>query len=143
MNQLLVATQDAENPRAVRSIGPTAPVVLQDEMTVDVLLRQLLPSLKRWAHGRLPSGVRGHFDTGDLIQEAVSRSVVHLEDMDTRRVGGFQAYVRKAILNRVRDEARWLRRQPVTVELDSNCASDRTTPLESVIRRQSRQRFGE
>jgi RNA polymerase sigma factor (sigma-70 family) len=145
MNQELVASQDAATGRATPPSAPTASVVTQDEeqKTVDVLLRQLLPSLRRWARGRLPSGVRGHFDTGDLIQDVVSRSVPHLKDFDTREVGGFQAYLRKAILNRVRDHARWLRRHPVAVELDDNCASDNTTPLESAIRRQSRQRFGE
>lgn len=145
MNQELVAPQDAATRRPARPTGQATPVVRQDDeqMTVDVVLRQLLPSLRRWAHGRLPSGVRGHFDTSDLIQEAVSRSVAHFEDIDTRKVGGFQAYIRKAILNRVYDEARWLRRRPVAVELDDNRPSDNTTPLESAIRRQSRQRFGE
>jgi len=52
---------------------PTMELVIRaregDRMAVEALLQRCLPSLKRWAHGRLPAAARGPLDTGDLVQD--------------------------------------------------------------------------
>jgi RNA polymerase sigma-70 factor (ECF subfamily) len=45
-------------------------------------------------------------DTGDLVQETLMKAFVGLDKIEVRGPGIFQAYVRKAILNRIRDELR-------------------------------------
>jgi RNA polymerase sigma-70 factor (ECF subfamily) len=126
---------------------PTIELVLKaksgDHMAVEVLLQRCLPPLKRWAHGRLPAAARGLFDTGDLVQEAAFHAVARLETFEPRQVGGMQAYLRKAVINRIRDEMRRVGRRPASVELSENHASDQTTPLEAAIRREIYRRYCE
>src|SRR4029450_12368745 len=70
------------------------------------------PRLERWASGRLPTYARSLLDTVDLVQETLMRVVDGLEGVEVRGPGGFQAYVRQAVLNRIRDQIRWVRRRP-------------------------------
>ena len=58
---------------ALISDEPTIELVVRaragDRLAVEALLERCLPSLKRWAHGRLPMAARGSLDTSDLVQE--------------------------------------------------------------------------
>jgi len=48
-------------------------------------------------------------------------------------VGAFQAYLRQAVMNRIRNELRRAGRQPPREELDEKQADDRPSPLEEAI----------
>ena len=126
---------------------PTSELILRarcgDRTAVDTLLRRHLPPLRRWAHGRIPAGARGRFDTCDLVQDAVFRSIALLDRFEPRQGGGIQAYLRMAVINRVRDEARRLRRQAGSVAFDEGRVSDETSPLDEAIRRETNQKCGE
>ncbi len=59
-------------------------------------------------------------DTDDLVQETVIRAVKRIDQFESRHEGALQAYLRQAILNRIRDEVRRTKRSPVATPLDDN-----------------------
>lgn len=124
---------------------PTLELVVRarggDRMAVEALLQRCLPSLKRWAHGRLPAAARSSMDTGDLVQEAALHAIGRLDVFEPRHVGAMQAYLRQSVINRIRDEVRKLVRHPANVELPEEHPSDRTSPLESAIEAESYERY--
>jgi RNA polymerase sigma factor (sigma-70 family) len=113
-----------------------------DDAAVDALLRRQLPPLTRWARGRLPADARSQFDTCDLIQDAAFRAIGRLGTFEPRHAGSLQAYLRQAVMNRVRDEVRRARRRPPPLQLDENQASIGTSPLETIIQREAQHRYG-
>lgn len=110
---------------------------------LETLLERCLPSLRRWTHGRLPAMARGHFDTGDLVQDAVTHLLARLDVFEPRHVGAMQAYLRQTVINRIRDEVRRVTRQPVALPLAEDAPSDRTGPLVTAIRSESYARYRE
>src|SRR5438552_5184189 len=77
------------------------------------LLGRYLPRLERWASGRLPLGVRTMLDTGDIVQEAVINALPRLNTLEVRTEKAFEAYLKRAIKNRIIDVYRRPRRQKV------------------------------
>ena len=75
-----------------------------DERALDSLLARYRPRLERWASGRLPGYARSLLDTADLVQETLIKAMEGLDHIEVRGPGIFQAYVRQAILNRIKDE---------------------------------------
>src|SRR5262245_61092208 len=107
----------------------------------EALLQRSLPRLRRWAHGKLPAAARSSMDTDDLVQETVLHAMRRLGEFTPHHNGGMQAYLRASAMNRVRDEARRIRRQPANVEMPEDLADEQTSPLEVAIRRESYQRY--
>ena len=66
---------DGAKARILLSDEPTMELIVRaktgDDGAMEALLERCLPSLKRWAHGRLPSVARGALDTDDLVQNVV------------------------------------------------------------------------
>ena len=112
-----------------------------DRMAVEALLQRCLPSLKRWAHGRLPPAARGSLDTGDLVQEAALHALRRLDVFEPRHVGAMQAYLPQSVINRIRDEVRRVTRHPAPVELPPDHAADATSPLETAIQAESYEHY--
>ena len=79
--------------------------------------------LRRWTHGRLPRWARDVSDTPDLVQDVLLQTFKRLEHFQPQSEVALQAYLRQAVMNRVRDELRRHRRRPGTVELDSRDTS--------------------
>lgn len=103
-----------------------------DHAALEALMTRYRPRLERWASGRLPGYARSLFDTGDLIQETLMRALELLDRIEIRGPGTFQAYVRQAILNRIRDQVRRARKRPDEGALER--IEDRApSPLESAI----------
>jgi RNA polymerase sigma-70 factor (ECF subfamily) len=105
------------------------------------LLRRYWPRLERWAHGRLPARARGLYETGDLVQETLLAAVQRLEEFDPRHDGALPAYLRVAILNRIRTLARRASARGDPVGLDSALADPGPSPLEEVIGREALERY--
>jgi RNA polymerase sigma-70 factor (ECF subfamily) len=103
-----------------------------DRRALDALMSRYRPRLERWASGRLPGYARSLLDTGDLVQETLVRALEGLDQIEVRGPGVFQAYVRQAILNRIRDQVRWARRRP-SVEVPENVEDKTPSPLELAI----------
>ena len=112
-----------------------------DRSAVEALLQRCLPSLKRWAHGRLPAIARGSLDTEDLVQESAMHVLRRLDVFEPRHVGAMQAYLRQSVINRIRDEVRRIGRQPPPVELPEDLPGDRTSPLELAIQAEAYERY--
>ena len=103
-----------------------------DERAMNALISRYLPRLERWASGRLPRYARSLLDTGDLVQETLLRVVQGLR-LDSRGPDLFQAYVRQAVLNRIRDQVRWARRRAGSIEISENMADTKPSPLEQAV----------
>ena len=104
-----------------------------DAEALDRLLRRHLPMLRRWASGRLPRWARDMADTQDLVQDATLQALKHLGTFQPQRDGALQAYLRQAVMNRIRDEIRRAHRRPAPTGLDENVACPSPSPLEEAI----------
>jgi RNA polymerase sigma factor (sigma-70 family) len=82
-------------------------------------------------------------DTDDLVQDALVQTFKNIEAFESQRVGAFLAYLRKTVLNRIRDELRRKGRQPAATDLDDiDALDDRSrTPLEEAIGREALDRY--
>src|SRR5688572_24090585 len=112
-----------------------------DEQALNELCERYLPRLQRWAHGRLPRSVRGALDTHDLVQLTLTSVVKQIHSFEPRHEGAFQAYVRQALLNRIRDEVRRGQRRRTPDPLDSAYPSTDSSPLEELIGREALERY--
>lgn len=56
-----------------------------------------------------------------------------LDQLEMTRPGDLDAYVRQAVLNRIRDEARRVERAPDLLPIDDRFPSSRISPLEEAI----------
>jgi RNA polymerase sigma-70 factor (ECF subfamily) len=123
--------------------GPTA-VLLErarhgDEEARERLVAHFLPRLRRWAHGRLPPPARGAVDTDDLVQVTLIKALAHLDRFEPEHEGAFLAYLRRILLNQLRDE---LRRVRPGREEASEALPDRAPSLvEEAIGRQALERY--
>ena len=105
-----------------------------DAQARELLLARYLPRLSRWAAGRLPNYARSLLDTNDLVQETLLRTLEGLDRVEVRGPGGFQAYVRQAVLNRIRDQVRWAGRRPGTDEgIPESLSDPAPSPLDHAI----------
>jgi len=104
-----------------------------DDGAREQLLARYLPRLQRWASGRLPRYARSLLDTTDLVQETLMRTMQGLDQVEVRGPGGFQAYVRQAVLNRIRDQVRWASRRQGREELSEDLRDSAPSPLEEAI----------
>ncbi len=134
----------APDPTAAR-LSTTADLLSRartgDATARDRLVRRFLPALSRWAHGRLPRGARDLTDTDDLVQVALLKALDHLEGFDPRHPGAFLGYLRSIVLNRIRDEARRVRRSPGRAEVPESMAHPSASPLEEAIGRETLARY--
>lgn len=83
-----------------------------DHSARDRLIGRYLPILTRWARGRLPGYARDLSETDDLVQTTLVRALSHLNEFEVRREGAFLAYLRRGLLNSIRDEIRRSHRRP-------------------------------
>jgi len=108
-----------------------------DQAAVEELFARHLPPLKRWAAGRLPRWARDISDTSDLVQETVLQTLKRLDAFEPRGEGALQAYLRQAIINRIRNYIRNASVRPASAELQSDVPDERTSPLEAAIGQQT------
>ena len=112
-----------------------------DRSAVDAIFARCIPALRRWARGRLPAAARGALETQDIVQDTVVKTLEHLDHFEPRHEGALQAYLRQAILNRIRDEARRVARRPLPAELDTGLQAEEASPLDIAIGRQGVERY--
>ena len=106
-----------------------------DAHALDDLYRRHLMPLRRWARGRLPRWTRDLRDTEDLVQETLAQTLRHINDFEPRHDGALQAYMRQALINRVRHEVRRLPRNPAAagIEEGDEYADRAASPLDEAI----------
>jgi len=108
-----------------------------DADALDRLFARHLRPLQRWISGRLPRWARDMADTDDLVQDTLLQTFKRIESFEPRRVGALQAYLRQAVLNRVRDELRRKARRPASTDLEGVDPSGDDSPLEQAIGREA------
>jgi RNA polymerase sigma-70 factor, ECF subfamily len=130
------------SPNSLESTQQLLSLVRQgDRDALERLYARCLPPLRRWARGRLPAAARGALDTQDLVQETILNSLRRLDRFDSRHEGALQAYLRQAVLNRIRDEARRFTRRPAAAELTDSYESEAASPLDIAIGREGVARY--
>jgi len=112
-----------------------------DRAALNSLIARYLPRLQRWATGRLPRWARDMSDTQDLVQETLFQTFKRIERFESRGEGALQAYLRQAILNRIREELRRTKRRPPSRGLDSAAVDSGRSPLEEAIGREAIERY--
>jgi RNA polymerase sigma-70 factor (ECF subfamily) len=112
-----------------------------DTDALERLFARHLKPLQRWASGRLPRWARDVADTDDLVQHTLLHTFNTIKDFEPRHVGALQAYLRQAVLNRIRDEVRRKGRRPDRTDLDEMEIAGGESPLEEAIGREAVERY--
>jgi RNA polymerase sigma-70 factor (ECF subfamily) len=112
-----------------------------DHAALDRLYQRHLRPLRRWARGRLPAWARDVTDTDDLVQETLLRTLRTMDGFEPRHDGALQAYLRQALLNRIRDRIRRARHAPDKAELDSGAPAPDLSPLEEALGRETAEKY--
>ena len=97
--------------------------------------------LRRWAHGRLPQYARGLVDTDDLVQVTLLRAVDHLGEFEPRHEGAFLAYLRRILINSVRDEIRRAMRGPGRETISEDLPDELPSAVEQAIGREAMEAY--
>src|SRR6185503_3230331 len=108
-----------------------------DTEALDRLFARHVKPLQRWISGRLPRWARDMTDTDDLVQATLLQTFKRIETFEPRRVGSLQAYLRQAVLNKVRDELRRKGRRPDSTDLAGVDVPGEDSPLEEAIGREA------
>lgn len=116
--------------------------VRQGEATArERLVARFLPAFRRWAHGRLPDRARGLVDTDDLVQITLMKALTHVESFESRHPGAFLGYLRRILINEIRQELRRTARRPVGQAAEVDLPDAGPSPVERVVERESLQAY--
>jgi RNA polymerase sigma-70 factor (ECF subfamily) len=107
-----------------------------DRSAARILIERALPPLRRWTRGRLPRYARSGFDTEDVVQDAVVNTLKRERQFTHRTVEGLRAYLRTAVVNRIRDLIRGSQRRGTAVEVTEDLVGAEASPLEQAILRE-------
>jgi RNA polymerase sigma-70 factor (ECF subfamily) len=144
-NRSVPKPADAADGSPFLSDEPTVELLAKaqagDRQAVEALLQRSMAPLTRWAHGRLPPAARDRLDTRDLVQEAALHALKRLDVFEPRHVGAMQAYLRRSVINRIRDEVRRVTRHPAAEELSPEQPAESASPLETAIQTESYERY--
>lgn len=138
--------EDALDPPLARSAPDSTATLLErartgDRAAIDALFARCIPPLQRWARGRLPHWARDMADTHDVVQDAVIQTFKRLDTFEARGEGALQAYLRQAVMNRIRDHIRRVGRRPGHAELDPEHEDTGPSPLEQAVGREAVERY--
>ena len=101
-----------------------------DPRALEVLFARYATPLRRWASGRLPRWARDAVDTQDIVQDTLLQTFKKIGDFEPTREGALQAYLRQALMNRIRDLIRRYDRRGVPSPLDSAIEVDGPSPVD-------------
>ena len=120
-------------PNAESSLSLLQRVQAGDATALEALIARYRPRLVRWATRRLPAHARDLADTQDLVQDTLLSAFRKIEGIDVQGEGSLQAYLRQALLNRIRMEIRRVQRKPAPDLLESGLPAGTASPLEEAI----------
>ena len=103
-----------------------------DSRALSALFKRQRLALHRWARGRLPVWARSFADTADFVQDALFQTFRRIDRFEDRGKGALQAYLRQAVVNRIRDEVRRVSRQPADAPIDEalDVGADAPSPMD-------------
>jgi RNA polymerase sigma-70 factor (ECF subfamily) len=112
-----------------------------DKDSLERLIERHVAPLRRYVSGRLPRWARDLADTDDLVQDTLLRTFSKMDAFEVRGVGALQAYLRQAVMNRLRDELRRKGRAPALVDVDEQHLVEPGSPLEEAIGAEAAARY--
>lgn len=112
-----------------------------ESQALSQLFARYLPQLHRWAHRRVPAWARNAADTDDLVQDTCLHTFRKLDGFEPQREGALLGYLRRTLLNRVRDQFRHAARHPSPTELNDALVDSGISPLEMTIDREDHERY--
>lgn len=112
-----------------------------DASALRLLFVQHVGPLQRWARGRLPRWARTMADTADLVQEALAHTLRRLREFEPQGHGALQAYLRRAVDNRIHDEFRRIARRGLAATLDEAQPDGCPSPLDQAMASQTEARY--
>ena len=112
-----------------------------DSECLERLMQRHLTPLRRYVSGRLPRWARDLADTDDLVQDTLLRTFSKMEAFEVRGAGALHAYLRQAVMNRLRDELRRKGRAPALINVNEVELAGEGSPLEETIGREAAARY--
>ena len=112
-----------------------------DAAALDALFARYAGPLRRWASGRLPRWARDAADTQDLVQDTLLQTFKRIGDFEPAREGALQAYLRQAVMNRIKDVLRRHNRRGSAGVLDSGIEAGGPSPVEAAIGTETAERY--
>jgi RNA polymerase sigma-70 factor (ECF subfamily) len=112
-----------------------------DSQAMSRLFSRYLPPLVHFAHRRVPPWARNAMDTGDLVQETILHAFRRLKFFELRQDGALLGYLRRSLLNRIRDQFRHAARHPPNLELSEGTEDPGASPLEHAISAEEHARY--
>ena len=112
-----------------------------DKDSLERLVSRHVAPLRRYVSGRLPRWARDLADTDDLVQDTLLRTFSRMDAFEVRGVGALQAYLRQAVMNRLRDELRRKGRAPAFVDVHDLNIAGQGSPLEEAIGAEAAARY--
>ncbi len=112
-----------------------------DEKAKSRLFERYLPLLVRWASGRLPPATRSLADTNDLVQVTLLKALNKVDGFQPRHEGAFLYYLRRALVNQIRDLIRHAKRQPEMRSLSEDIPDQGATPHGDALRGEIMDRY--
>jgi RNA polymerase sigma factor (sigma-70 family) len=139
--------RDADRMCGVTSPDSTVQLLARaregDQRALEEVFARAIPLLRRWASGRLPHWARDMVDTDDLVQETVISTLKRIDVFEYRVDSALQAYLRQAVMNRIRNEIRRATRHAAPESLDSGAPDAGLSPLEELIGKQELEAYDE
>jgi RNA polymerase sigma-70 factor (ECF subfamily) len=80
-------------------------------------------------------------DTVDIVQETMLAALRNLQTFESRGEGALQAYLRQALVNRIRSQMRNAMGRPERGLLESGIVDDATSPFDAVIGHEKVERY--
>lgn len=112
-----------------------------DSAALEVLFARYMKPLQRWTSGRLPSWARDAADTHDLVQDTLLSVFKRIGSFEPRREGAFLAYLRQAVMNRIRNELRRSATHPSAATFDEFEHEHDGSPFEDVLALETFERY--
>jgi RNA polymerase sigma factor (sigma-70 family) len=97
------------------------------------LVARYRPRIFRWATGRMPGYARDFTDTEDIVQVVVIGLVTNLDSFKYEGEWSLQAYLRKAVVNEIRQQIRRRSRRPDVGPLPDSLESADLCPHEQAV----------
>ena len=110
---------------------------------IDTLFTRYRSWLRRRSRGRLPPWARDGIDTSDIVHDALHQTFARLESFESRHARALQAYLLRAVENRINDQLRRAKRRLNVIMPDASARlSDSAAPQHrQLVNDETRKRY--
>ena len=112
-----------------------------DRKALQQLFCYHLPLLSTWARQKAPHWIRRRGETDDLVQRTVLNTLRRLKHLDPAQEDQLQGYLRRSLVNLIRDDFRRAQREPPSTPLDEDAIAWTPSPLRHTLVREEMRRY--